>query len=129
MLTDANNKNVKKLRSSPIIRQLEADGCLKEIEAALQGSVYTIIRNHKGDGFKFALRDLFGGPNWEWSQTPLYPIWKKCLSSKNGDGKGAYRYTARITGLILKNVLIKDRRTFKQESGFGTQCYSWINGN
>lgn len=129
MLNDANNKNVTKFRSSPIIRKLETEGCLKEIEAALQGSVYATVRNHKGDGFKFAFRDLFGGPNWEWSDTPLFPIWENCLATKKGNVDAAYQYTARIAGFILKNVLIKDRRTFKQHSGFGTQCYSWVNGD
>lgn len=129
MLNDANNKTVTNLRSSPIIKQLQAEGHLKEIEAALQGSAYTAIRNHKGDGFKFAFRDLFGGPNWEWSDTPLFPIWEKCLAAKKGNVDAAYQYAARIAGFILKNVLIKDRRIFKQHSGFGTQCYSWVDGD
>ena len=128
MLKETNNRRVGRFRKSPIIQLLEDDGVLKIVEAALQGSVYAIIRNHKGDGYRFALRDLFGGPNWEWSNTPLFPIWEKCLARKKGDTDAAYRYTARIAGFILKNVLIKDRRTFKQESGFGTQCYSWIEG-
>lgn len=128
MLKDTNNRRVGRFRESPIIHQLEDDGVLKTVEAALQGSVYAIIRNHKGDGYRFALRDVFGGPNWEWSNTPLFPIWEKCLAIKKGDTDAAYRYTARIAGFILKNVLIKDRRTFKQEPGFGTKCYSWIDG-
>ena len=129
MLKDANNKPVVKCRKSPIIDQLETAGLLKEVEATLQGSVYALVRNHKGDGFTFALRDLFGGPNWEWSGTPLYPIWEKCLARKNGNEGEAYRYAARVAGLILKNVLLKDRRAFKQKPGFGTQRYSWIAGN
>ena len=129
MLKDANDQAIVNFRNSPIIQQLEADGSLGAVEAAIQGGVYAAIRNHRGDGTKYALRDLFGGPNWEWSDTPLFPIWEKCLAAKNGDVDAAYQYTARIAGFLLKNVLIKDRRTFKQHSGFGTQCYSWIDGD
>lgn len=128
MLKDSNNHYIEKLRSSPIIQQLQAEGRLNAIEAALQGGVYTFINKHKGDGSCFALRDMFGDKNWEWEKTPLYPIWEKCLASKKGDKDSAYKYAARIAGFILKNVLINDRRTFKQGSGFGTQCYSWVGG-
>ena len=129
MLINADNNPIVTLRGSRIIRQLEAEGLIREIETYLNGAVYANIRNHRGDGYKFTFRDLFGGPNWEWSDTPLSPIWELCLADKNGDEDAAYKFSARVAGFILKNVLIKDRRTFKQDSGYATQSYSWVDGD
>ncbi len=56
-----------------LTRQQEGD-----IRNFLQGAVYTWCKNRKDEWF--ALRDLMGGDNYDWSDTPLQVLYDKHIS-------------------------------------------------
>lgn len=81
-------------------------------KAFLKGAVYCWLKNRKNE--VFALRDLFGGENTNWSGTPLQCIWEK-QKNKGKTNDEAYEQAAVDVGWLLKAVLAEDTtRTFKK---------------
>ena len=52
----------------------------QRIKDFLQGAVYCWCKNKKGDWF--SLRDLMGGDNFYWEDTPLIPLYEKHKTKK-----------------------------------------------
>ena len=91
----------------------------------LQGAVHSFCKNNPGKAF--SLRDLVGGENKDWGETPLQPIYDYHISS--GKSKAAARRQAAIdAGWLLKAVLAEEEnRCFEQLQGVKTKQYRRIN--
>lgn len=82
---------------------------LNEACAYLQGAVYVCCQLKSTE--EFAAKDFVGGTNYHWERTPLYKIYQYYES--NGT-KNPESEAAKDVGIILKKVLIEDKRTFDQ---------------
>lgn len=89
----------------------------------MQGAVYCWIKNKEGK--VFALRNLVGGGNSNWTNTPLKPLYDKHIK-KGKDNKTANKVAGQDAGKILKSVLHKDKRKFKVSDAGFTNGYEWI---
>lgn len=95
------------------------------LRAYLQGAVYAWVKNRPGE--QFAARDLFGGENFEWRGTPLYPLYEKHIASgKSADE--AIEAAGKDCGWLLKSVLANDRRRFEVGRSGLTAGYRWVGG-
>ena len=90
--------------------------------AFLQGAVYCWCKNRKNEWF--AARDLLGGENYDWQGTPLMPLYTYYLNGDNNNHDYAVEEAGKAAGGLLKEVLIKDKRTFETEEGY-TRLYRW----
>jgi hypothetical protein len=101
----------------------ESDKAL--IKAFMQGAVYSWAKNRKDEAF--AVRDLVGGENFEWSGTPLYVLYEKHI----GQGKNsaeAIEAAAKDLGWLTKTVLAEDKRTFIPSKSELVSHYRWVGG-
>lgn len=99
-----------------------SDADRKLIHAFVQGTVYCWVKNRKGEWF--AVRDLVGGENTDWTGTPLESIYKKHRSAgKSPDD--AFEASAKDIGWIVKSVLSQDDRTFEANTGGYANSYRW----
>lgn len=90
----------------------------------LQGSVHSFCKNNPG--IAFSLRDLVGGENKDWGETPLQVIYDYHISLDKTP-KEAKRQAAIDAGLLLKEVLAEEkRRVFEQLQGTRTKQYRKI---
>ena len=97
----------------------------KLINAFIQGAVYCWVKNRKGEWF--AVRDLVGGENTDWSGTPLQSIYQKHREAgKSRDD--AFEASAKDIGWIVKAVLSEDERRFEVNAGGYTNSYRWCEG-
>ena len=93
------------------------------MKAYIQGLVYAWVRDRSGQ--VFAARDLAGGPNFEWSGTPLFPLYEKhIVLGKSSDD--AIAGAAKDFGWLLKSVLNEDKRTFEAGRSGLTAGYRWV---
>lgn len=93
------------------------------IQAYVQGAVYCWVKNRKGEWF--AVRDLVGGDNTDWTGTPLEPLYTK---HRNG-GKGvdeAFEAAAKDIGWIVKSILADDQRQFENDHSGYVSRYRWL---
>ncbi|MDR1120624.1 MAG: hypothetical protein LBM08_06865 [Dysgonamonadaceae bacterium] len=81
----------------------------------LQGAVYCWCKNRKDEWF--AARDLLGGDNTDWEDTPMSALYEK-LKDKEQAGIDA--------GWLLKRVIDNDKRSFETKEEFVRQ-YRWKN--
>lgn len=88
----------------------------------LQGSVYCWCKNKKGEWF--ALRDLMGGDNYFWSDTPLFVLYEKHKIG-NTKEKTAVEKAAKDAGWILKKMIAIDKREFESKEEGLTRKYRW----
>ncbi len=95
------------------------------IKAFLQGAVYCWVKNIKDE--VFALRDLVGGENNNWENTPLELLYKKHSNEKNN--KSANIAAGQDAGKILKLVLSEDKIVFEVSDAGHTNGYKRINQN
>ena len=93
------------------------------MKAFLQGAAYSWAKNMPEQAF--ALRDLMGGENWEWRETPLYPLFLK-HQNKGKSNADAMIDAAKDAGWILKEVLSADKRTFRVAARGLTNGYTWV---
>jgi hypothetical protein len=97
----------------------------------LRGAVYGWCITHKRDWF--SLKDLFGGINYRWQDTPLYILHEiHAAADGNGGagssdgGNGGADCAGRDAGILLKRVLIEDeRRSFGTVQDGTTRRYCW----
>ena len=82
----------------------------QRIEDFLQGSVYCWCKNRKGEWF--ALRNLVGGDNYDWTGTPLYTLYERHLDAGETSEK-AVDLAGIDAGWICKKVLAEDSRKFE----------------
>ena len=91
------------------------------IEAFLQGLVYCWCKNRKNEWF--ALRDLVGKENSDWTGTPLKLLYEKHVKMKKA-------YPAKDAGIdagwLLKKVISDDERPFDTKKAHMTRKYRWI---
>lgn len=92
-----------------------------EIYSFLQGAVYCWCKNFNDK--EFALRDLMGGENFEWTGTPLYSLWEKHQKLRADNPVKSAGIDA---GWILKKVILNDKRKFELRKSEMTNKYRWI---
>jgi hypothetical protein len=93
------------------------------IKAFIQGAVYCWVKNRRGE--QFAVRDLVGGPNADWTGTPLYPLYAKHVG-QGKPGDEAAEAAGRDLGWLVKSVLAEDKRTFDAGKGGLVSVYRWV---
>lgn len=94
---------------------------LHSIKCFLQGAVYCWTKNLKNK--TFAVRDLMGGENSNWQDTPLQCLFEK---HKEKGEESAMKEAAKDLGWILKSVLEEDKRVFDSVDAGKTKVYSWV---
>ncbi len=96
------------------------------IRAYLQGAVYAWCNCKKQEEFRFAT--FSGGDNYYWEGTYLYPLYD---NQRTSDNDRAVAEAAKYGGMLLKQVLEKDKRVFaaRKVQAYGTawrvNVYSW----
>ena len=94
----------------------------KRMRDYLLGAVHVWCRDHYEEWF--AAKDLIGGPNFYWQETPLYPLYS--YYRQFGDSNYAIKQAGRAAGWLLKRVLIEDKkRTYETRKGY-TRQYRWV---
>ena len=95
----------------------------EQIKSFLQGAVYCWIKNRKDE--VFALRDLVGGENTDWSSTPLEALYQKHIRL-NKNAASANKVAGQDAGQVLKLVLKKDSREFLVRDAGLSNGYVWV---
>jgi hypothetical protein len=80
----------------------------------LQGAVYCWCKNRKEEWF--AARDLLGGDNYYWQDTPMFALYEKSEDVEQA-GKDA--------GWLLKMVIADDKRSFETKKESLVRQYRW----
>jgi len=84
----------------------------QSIKDFLQGAVYTWCNVNNNKPFRF--KDLMGGDNYYWQNTPLYTLYDYYLNQSKDDDT-AVSEAGKDAGMLLKSVLINDQnKTFNQ---------------
>jgi hypothetical protein len=104
-----------------VIRQVPGltDEQSKEIRTFFQGAIYCWCKN--GPREWFSLRDLMGGENVLWDDTPLEVLWRR----HEHHGKHGFRAASIEAGRLLQRVLKDDRRTFETMRKNTLCFYRW----
>ena len=92
----------------------------QRIKDFLQGAVYCWCKNRKGEWF--SLRDLMGGDNFYWEETPLICLYLKHEGKKEDPIKEA----GKDAGWLLKSVIVADGRKFSTRKQELIRQYCWI---
>ncbi|WP_313360784.1 hypothetical protein [Empedobacter sp.] len=87
----------------------------------LQGAVYCWCKNRKDEWF--GVRDLMGGDNFYWEDTPLLPLF---IKHQNRGVKDPVDAAGKDCGWLLKKVIIMDKRNFETEEIQLTRKYKWV---
>ena len=87
----------------------------------LQGAVHCWCKNRKNEDFY--CRDLVGGDNNDWNDTPLLAIYEYRCNQGSDDPKDS---AGKDAGWFLKQVLRNDSRKFQSADGGHAKCYKWI---
>ena len=91
----------------------------------LQGSVYCWCKNRKGE--PFAARDLLGGDNYYWQDTPmisLYEYYRDGNDDNDDNNQYAVEEAGKASGRLLYQLLFYDKRTFETWVEY-TRMYRW----
>ncbi|VTR98169.1 Uncharacterized protein OS=Bergeyella zoohelcum ATCC 43767 GN=HMPREF9699_01578 PE=4 SV=1 [Gemmata massiliana] len=95
------------------------------IKAFIQGAVYCWVKNREGE--PFAVRDLVGGVNANWSRTPLHALHTKHIKLDK-DEESANEAAAKDLGWLVKTILHEDKRKFEAAKSGLVSTYRWIGG-
>lgn len=101
------------------------DDELQLVRSFVQGAVYCWVKNRKGEWF--AVRDLVGGENTDWTGTPLESIYARHIGIGKADNE-AFESAAKDIGWIVKSVLADDRRCFENDHSGYVARYRWLEG-
>jgi len=93
------------------------------IKAFMQGAIYCWVKNRPGE--PFAVRDLVGGLNTNWSQTPLQVLYNRHIDAGKTDEE-AFNSAAKDIGWIVKILLSEDRRVFQVDNSGFVNTYRMI---
>jgi hypothetical protein len=93
------------------------------IKAFMQGAVYSWIKNNENK--PFAVRDLMGGENTDWTHTPLEMLYSKHINSGK-DSDSAFTAAAIDLGWLVKSMLFEDKRIFKVGDAGRANSYYWV---
>lgn len=100
------------LRTPASVEEMDARGIKGSAVSFIKGAVYQFISDQTektGGEICFCIRDLLGGTNADWENTPLQYLYDYHI--RNGKTKEeAYAQTARDAGWLLKEVLRNDPR-------------------
>jgi len=96
------------------------------IRAFMQGAIYCWVKNRPEE--PFAVRDLVGGMNTNWSQTPLQVLYDRHIDSGKTEDD-AFDAAAKDIGWIVKTLLSEDRRTFEVDNSGFVNTYHMIGDN
>lgn len=88
----------------------------------LQGSVYCWCKNRKGESF--AARDLLGGDNYYWQDTPMITLYEYYRDGNDDNNEYAVKEAGKAAGRLLYQLLYDDKREFETWSGY-TRMYRW----
>lgn len=94
----------------------------KEICTYLQGMVYAWCATKSRQAF--AARDILGGVNFNWRNTPLQPLFDHYRQLGYPDDK-AINLAGRAAGWLLMQVLSDDIRVFNTYKGY-VRKYEWM---
>lgn len=98
----------------------------QRIRDFLQGTVYCWCKNRNDEWF--ALRDLMGGPNFNWSATPMAVLFDKHLAIGKTNEQ-AIDNAGKDGGWLLKRVINDDDRQFETIQEEQTRKYRWLKPN
>lgn len=93
------------------------------IRAYLKGMVYSWCASRGVT--PFAARDILGGVNNNWTNTPLHPLYDHYARLGYSNDK-AINLAGRAVGWILMRVLADDDRTFHTYTDY-VRKYEWVN--
>lgn len=105
-------------KSRNIVANLKKDD-VQRIKDFVQGSVYCFCKNCP-DRY-FAARDLFGGKNFHWQETPLMKLFEWHLNNRKADAK---EMAGKDIGWILLDVIKEDKREFDLNDDYVHE-YKW----
>lgn len=88
----------------------------------LQGSVYCWCKNRKGE--PFAARDLLGGDNYYWQDTPMEVLYSYYLDGDDANSEYAIEEAGKAAGRLLYQLLYDDKREFDTWVEY-TRMYRW----
>lgn len=97
----------------------------RDIMHFLQGSVYCWCKNRKGE--PFAARDLLGGDNYYWQDTPMIALFDYYRNSDDANNDYAVEEAGKAAGRLLYQLLYNDKREFKTWVEY-TRMYRWTGG-
>lgn len=98
---------------------------MESIKSYLQKAVDNWIKNKEGQvGQVFTLRDLVGGENSDWMNTPLESLHTK-HTDMGKDAETAHKVAGQDAGKILKLVLENDKRKFRESDAGFINGYKW----
>lgn len=110
------------------VRTITAKLSPEELDLAkgyLQGAVHSFCKNNPGKWF--SLRDLVGGENKDWGETPLQAIYDYYHITAGKTKEKAKRQAAIDAGWLLKAVLAEEEnRLFEQLQGLRAKMYRKI---
>lgn len=99
-----------------------SDNDLQRCLLFLQGAVYCWCKNRRDEWF--ALRDLVGGENTDWSDVPLDAVYQKHIA--NLAPERAFTEAAKDAGWILKRMIADDARRFETRKDGDVRQYKWL---
>lgn len=92
----------------------------REMKIFLKGLVYCWCKNRKHEWF--AARDLLGGDNYFWQDTPMIDLYLHYEAEGYGDD--AVNMAGKDAGKLLMEMLNEDKRTYETSKEY-TRCYRW----
>lgn len=95
----------------------------KRIMDFLQGSVYCWCKNRPDEWF--AMHNLMGGDNRDWSTTPLAVLYSRHIQNGKTDEE-AFNTAAQDSGWLLKRVIHADARRFATQDTAINRQYRWL---
>lgn len=116
-----------KTKNKAVFKRPSAKISTEDTELAkkyLQGAVHSYCKNNPGQAF--SVRDLAGGENKDWGETPLQAIYDYHISLGKTKEK-AKKQAAIDVGWLLKAVLAaEENRLFEQTQGARSKQYRKI---
>lgn len=95
----------------------------QRIKDFLQGAIYCWCKNRPNEWF--SMRDLMGGENYFWEDTPLMELFNKHKNKGKNNDK-AVNGAGKDSGWLLKRVVINDKRVFDTKKAERIRKYKWI---
>ena len=93
-----------------------------DIKNFLQGSVYCWCKNRKGE--PFAARDLLGGDNYYWQDTPMMALFDYYSNGDDANDDYAVEEAGKAAGRLLYKLLYDGKREFETRVEY-TRMYKW----
>ena len=99
-----------------------SDAQRQDIWYFLQGSVYCWCKTRKEE--PFAARDLLGGDNYYWQDTPMMVLYEYYKAGDDANNNYAFEEAAKAAGRLLYELLCHDKREFETWVEY-TRMYRW----